>query len=344
MLKPKISILVPIYNVEEYLGACLDSLVGQTLKEIEIICIDDGSTDGSSKIVERYQKKDKRVIMLKKQNSGYGDSMNQGLMIAKGKFIGIVEPDDFVELNMFEKMYEIAERRQADVVKSNFYLYVTGSGKDVEKRELFLKKELDKTIDPRKNRHIFYQQPSIWSAIYKKSLLDDAGVRFLPSSGASYQDAGFNFKVFAIARKVVFIDDAFLHYRQDNPNSSVKSASKVYAVEKEYDEVERFLKEKDLWDEFKGTFAVVKIGGYIWNMRRLRKKVALEFAETVEKSYNEYKNSGQLIMGSKDDEDARFIANNFILRHPKLYVRTRWLYEMKDMLLRKMWKIRNGVR
>ena len=119
----RVSVLVPIYNVEKFLPECLDSLVNQTLKDIEIICINDGSTDRSPQIIQEYAKKDKRIKVINKKNSGYGDSMNQGLKKAKGEYIGIVESDDFIDLDAFEKFYKIAKKYDCDVVKSNFYEY-----------------------------------------------------------------------------------------------------------------------------------------------------------------------------------------------------------------------------
>lgn len=343
MANPKISILVPVYNVEKYLAECLDSLVGQTLKEIEILCINDGSTDGSFRILREYQQKDNRILVIDKKNSGYGDSMNRGIKEAHGKYIGIVEPDDFVDLDAFEKMYKVAEKERADIVKANFYRYMTSKGKDVEKRNLFLADEVGKVIDPRKNRHIFFQQPSIWSAIYRTRLLREMGVDFLPSEGASYQDAGFNFKVFAVARRVVFIDAAFLHYRQDNPESSVKSAKKMYAVKNEYDAVEKFLARVGLMGEFGETLAIVRMGGYIWNMRRLRGEAAWEFAKIVRNDYGRYKKIGYLKPEKEDDGDASFIKKNIIIRDPEWYIRNRWRYEMNDNMRRFIWRCRRKM-
>ena len=193
----KVSVLVPIYNVEDYLPECLDSLVNQTLKEIEIICINDGSTDSSPEIIKSYMKKDKRVKIIDKKNSGYGDSMNQGLKKATGEYVGIVESDDFIELDGFEKLYGIAKKNDVEVVKSNFYEYFTEKHKDGGKSDMFLPNEVNKVIDPREHRHVFYEQPSIWSAIYRNDFLKKNDIAFLPSPGASYQDAGFNFKVWA---------------------------------------------------------------------------------------------------------------------------------------------------
>ena len=119
---PKISILVPICNVEKYLDECLVSLTNQTMKDIEIICLDDGSTDNSLSIIKRYAKNDTRIVIISKENSGYGDTMNLGIKKARGKYIGIVESDDFAEQDMFQKLYNIAQENDyPDVVKSNFY-------------------------------------------------------------------------------------------------------------------------------------------------------------------------------------------------------------------------------
>ena len=205
----KVSVLVPIYNVEEFLPECLDSLVNQTLRDIEIICINDGSTDNSLNIIKKYASKDNRIKIIDKKNTGYGDSMNQGLKKAMGEYVGIVESDDFIERDAFEIMYNLAKKKNVEVVKSNFYEYYTDQRRDIGRSNMFLSQEVEKIIDPRKNRHIFYEQPSIWSAIYNNDFLKKNDICFLPSPGASYQDAGFNFKVWASARRAYFVDEAF---------------------------------------------------------------------------------------------------------------------------------------
>ena len=119
----KVSVLVPIYNVEKYLDECLASLAKQTLKDIEIICINDGSTDNSPKILQKYAKKYSNFVVINKQNSGYGDSMNKGLEKATGEYIGIVESDDFIESDAFKKLYELAHKTKADIVKTNYFYH-----------------------------------------------------------------------------------------------------------------------------------------------------------------------------------------------------------------------------
>ena len=329
-LTSKVSVLVPVYNVEKFLPDCLESLVGQTLKEIEIICINDGSTDGSLGILREYAKLDKRLKIINKKNSGYGDSMNQGLSGASGEYIGIVEPDDFIDLDAFEKMYKVAKRKRADVVKANFYNFETKRNKDVSKSHLFLEDEVGRVIDPRQSRHIFFQQPSVWSAIYERDFLRKNKILFLPSPGASYQDAGFTFKIWGMARRVVFLKEAFLHYRNDNPSSSVKSVGKMYAVKDEYDDVEKYLNERGLMEEMAPTLAAVRLGGYIWNMRRLGRSEAIEFAKCVKEDYERYKRMGYLDNRNFDDKNALYIVNNVIVRNPRLYLDLRPIFELWD--------------
>ena len=123
----KVSILMPACNVEKFLRECMDSVVGQTLKDIEIICIDDGSKDSTGDILDEYAEQDDRIKVIHKPNSGYGHSMNVGLQNATGEYVGIIETDDFADPDMFEKLYEVAKRTDADVVKSNYYTYNYGS-------------------------------------------------------------------------------------------------------------------------------------------------------------------------------------------------------------------------
>ena len=327
--------LVPIYNVEDFLSECLDSLVNQTLKDIEIVCINDGSKDKSLNIIKEYAKNDKRIVIIDKKNTGYGDSMNQGLNKATGEYVGIVEPDDFIDRDAFEKMYKLAKRHNLDVVKSNFYEYFTKKKRDVAKSNMFLPEEENVVLNPREHRHVFYEQPSIWSAIYNLDFLNKNDIRFLPSPGASYQDAGFNFKVWASASRVMMLNRAFLHYRQDNPNSSVKSDGKVYAVKEEYDEVERWLKERGLYDEYGTTLVGMRFSSYIWNMRRLTRKTAKEFSKTIRNDLKRLKDEG-IIDDSRLDEISKYNIRQLSISHPTLYLNVRPFYESRN-------KVKGGI-
>ena len=119
---PKLSVVVPVCNAQKYLRECLDSILGQTLRDIEVICVDDGSKDESGAMLDGYAARDARVRVIHKVNTGYGHSMNCGFDAAEGEYLGIVESDDWIEPDMFEKLCRAADMTKADAVKSNFYL------------------------------------------------------------------------------------------------------------------------------------------------------------------------------------------------------------------------------
>ena len=115
-----VSLLMPVYNVESYLQEAMDTAVGQTLRDIEIVCIDDGSTDHSAAILDEYAARDERIRVIHQANGGYGKAMNTGLTMARGKYVAILEPDDFLDCHMLSDLYLIAEQYQLDFVKSDF--------------------------------------------------------------------------------------------------------------------------------------------------------------------------------------------------------------------------------
>ena len=190
---PKITVIIPIYNVEKYLQQCLESVVTQTLQDIEIICVNDGSTDESLNILKTYAEKDNRIKVIDKPNSGYGASMNLGLSLATGEYIGIIEPDDFVKSEMFFDLYEIARENDADVVKSDYYEFFTKK-QQTRKSGKISRSLTNRVVNAKDEPKILKIIPSIWSAIYKRSFLQKNNIKFLETPGASYQDTSFAFK------------------------------------------------------------------------------------------------------------------------------------------------------
>lgn len=288
---PKLSILVPIFNVEKYLDECLNSLAKQTLKDVEVICINDGSTDGSSNILQRYAKKYTNFTVINKKNSGYGDSMNQGLKKATGEYIGIVESDDFIEPNAFEELYKLATKTSADIVKAN-YFYHSEAGDEIH--EVVKNQKLNTPLSISDNPSILLEEPGIWSAIYRRDFLNKNKIRFRTTPGASYQDTGFHFKSFCAAKRIVYTKKAYLHYRTDNANSSVKSLEKVNYIVGEYAEIEKYIGNLDLSKEAIYTLQVAKFGAYHWNLQRLPKTLAVKFAKTIKAEFKTTRESGLL--------------------------------------------------
>lgn len=274
---PAISILVPIYNVERYLDECLGSLRAQTFTDVEVICINDGSTDSSREIIERYLVEDPRFRVIDKANSGYGASMNRGLAEARGEFVGILESDDFMEPDGLASLHAAITAHDADVAKANFWLYWSIPEAKDEFFEVFEPGVCGRVVDPQADDSVFYAKPSIWSALYRRSFLTEHGIDFLETPGASFQDLSFTFKVWASARRVTWLYPAIVHYRQDNENSSVNSMGKVNAVFDEYGEIGRWLAERpELQERFGSVKAKMMYDSCIWNYERVAEKHKVE--------------------------------------------------------------------
>lgn len=237
----RISVLIPVYNVERYLRQCLDSLIDQTFKDLEFICINDGSTDSSLNILDEYAQRHSRFRIIDKPNSGYGASMNCGLKEATGEYIGILESDDFAEPDMFEILFNAVESVQTDVVKADNYRCKDGYSRSYYKN--YPSCQYGAKLIPKENPELFKRQ-SIWTALYKRDFLYNEGIYFNETPGASYQDISFNFKVMAKAREVFLIDKAIVNYRIDNPNSSIHSHDKAMAIFDEFEEIRRYLEER----------------------------------------------------------------------------------------------------
>ncbi len=285
--KPKISIVMPSLNVRPYIRQCLDSVVGQSLQEIEILCVDAGSIDGTLEILREYENNDIRIKVILSERKSYGYQMNLGIAAAAGEYIGIVETDDWIEPNMFEVLYSAAKAQNADIVKANYYWYYT---KDEERNERFqnlAKCPYDTVFSPEKNIHFFEATPAIWSGIYRKEMLTQWGIRFNETPGASYQDASFHFMVSAATNRVLCLRDCFLHYRKDNENSSVNNAGKVYCICDEMHYFERFLEEhpgkkERLYEDY----MALKYEKYRWNYERIAPQFQWSFLNTIRSEFS----------------------------------------------------------
>lgn len=238
----KVSVVIPIYNVEKYLPQCLDSVCGQTLKDIEIICVDDGSSDKSLSVIKKYQSKDSRVKCITKKNSGYGNTMNRGFDAANGEYIAIAESDDFIEPNTCEYLYETAKKFDLDIVKSDYFVFYGDSGKTDYIATCSDPSYYNVIIGKEKEAKIFDFRMNTWTGIYRTEFIRKNNIRHNETPGASYQDNGFWFQTIALAEKMMYVNKAFYHYRQDNPNSSINSKGKIHCMSDEYDFIYKFMK------------------------------------------------------------------------------------------------------
>jgi glycosyltransferase involved in cell wall biosynthesis len=284
---PKVSLIVPTYNVEQYLVECMESITNQTLEDIEVICINDGSTDGSLSILQSYADKDKRIIIVDKENGGYGIGMNIGLEIATGEYIGIVEPDDFVPVNMFGNLYDIAKGNNLDFVKADFYRFERATNGDMFLTYNHLsKKEEDYNVvfNPSETPEAIRWIMNTWSGIYKREFLNKWNIRHNETPGASFQDNGFWFQTFVFATRAMIIDKPYYMNRRDNPNSSVKNMQKVFCVNVEYDHIKDVLIEHpETWNRFKSYYTLKRFHNCLTTLRRIDNSCKLDYVNRFSK-------------------------------------------------------------
>lgn len=282
---PKVSVIVPAYNATKYLRQCLDSLVAQTLADIEVIMVNDGSTDadapggGTLALMQEYAARDGRFRVIDKPNTGYGANINRGFAEAAGDYLGILEADDFAEPDFLETLYGMATANDLDVARGRFwYCWSTPAPHDEEPP--FVDNAIEgRILDPASataapespDRAPYYAMPAIWSAIYKASFIRENGIDCRETPGASYQDTSFNLKVWACAHRVMFTHRHLVHYRQDNEASSINNPGKVYLICDELDEVDRWLAAEHprLVGPLGPVLAKKRWDSYKWNFERI---------------------------------------------------------------------------
>ena len=253
----KISVIVPCLNGELYIRKCLNSIINQTFQDLEILVVDAFSTDNTRLIVEEYIKKDNRISLLDDTRKSTGYAKNLGILKARGDYIAIVEPDDYIAIDMMEKLYRVAIDTSADIVKGNFNSTISDDG-----REYFFPKstsvnyrDYNVLINPLEYQDAFLWVKNEWLGIYKRSFLLDHNIVHNETKGAAFQDVGFWFLSFAYARKVVLIRDELYFYRRDNENASMKNPNKVFDTMIEYEYIFGRLHENvELWNDIKEIY------------------------------------------------------------------------------------------
>lgn len=314
---PSISVLVPIYNTERYLEKALDSLRDQTFRNFEVICINDGSTDGSRAIIQNYLDSDRRFKVIDKPNSGYGASMNRGISEAQGTYIAIMEPDDFMESNALELLYSAAEENKADVVKANYWFYWS---EPEEKNQIIqvVKPEMaNRILDPQEEPGIYLALPSVWSALYRRSYLQNNNIAFLETPGASFQDLGFSFKIWAYTHAVYLLEDPILYYRQDNETSSVNNPNKAFCVCAELEEIERTLEKLPNKEKLAPYVYRLKYDNYMWNYQRLSVDLRKQFLKRMVEDLKAGKEEGNFVPEIFGSWQSKNLV--FLLKDPEVF-------------------------
>lgn len=225
----KVSIIVPIYKVEKYLYQCIMSIRNQTLEDIEIILVDEGDNDACYEIMKEQQSLDHRIVIIHERNGGYGASVNKGIDIAHGEYIGIVESDDFIEPTMYEEMYKKAIEHDIDVLKIPFFCYSDADINNNAKKILCNYADYitinvpDKPFTILEYPHLMSVHASVWGGIYKTEYMNRHNIRFIHAKGASYVDVGFRIDTLMNAKKIMWFGKPFYIYRITNSESSTNN-------------------------------------------------------------------------------------------------------------------------
>lgn len=259
----KVSIIVPVYNSKKYLRRCLDSLVNQSLEEIEIILVNDCSTDESINILKEYEEKYKNKVVLidLKENRKPGGARNEGIEIAKGEYIGFVDSDDYVEKEMYEELYKLAKQGNYDMVDCGF------DNKSVGKMALSTTKETWGELNVEKRRRLIAYPGFVWSKILKRSILIDNNIRFREK--ITFEDVDF-MPIVMLYLKNVYASDLVLYYYTNNPksitsdlHSSIQVKDKIKALRC----LVRKFKELNAYEDYKDEITFTIYNMYIYMIK-----------------------------------------------------------------------------
>lgn len=210
-MNPLVSVIVPVYNVEQYLPKCIESILNQTLFNIEIILVNDGSTDNSGNIIDQYSRKDSRIIVIHKQNGGQGSARNEGLKIAKGQYIGFVDADDWIDANMYEALTSEALKEDSDLVVCNRRVYNLDGELtyEINLEEETIKLERDNLTDYLVNRLFFKHTVVVYNKIYRTDVVKNNYLFFRDVKEVGSEDTLFNYCYLLHTKKICSINNTF---------------------------------------------------------------------------------------------------------------------------------------
>lgn len=261
---PKVSVIVPVYNVEKYIKKCLDSLVNQTLKDIEIIVVNDGSKDNSVKIINQYLSKYKNIIYVEKKNGGLSDARNYGMKYAKGDYIAFLDSDDYVDKTIYKKMYNKAVEENADFVECDFYWVYTNK-----------KKEDVGYIYKNKKEMLTYARVVAWNKLIKRDIIKEKFPLKL-----NYEDVEFFYKLIPNINKFSFVKEPLIYYIQRDDSIVNKQNYKTGQIFNVLNNVLDYYKKMKLYDEYSEeleyTYTRILLCSSLKRMVKIKDKVAKE--------------------------------------------------------------------
>lgn len=254
-----VSVIMPIYNAQPYLAQAIQSVLDQTHENLEVLCINDGSTDDSLDTIRAFAEKDSRIRVIDKPNEGYGATCNRGLEEATGAWIAIVEPDDWIEPDMYSDMLEYAARfdKPIDIIKTPFTRIFMPGKRAERKLNCGYRRRVHPSSQPFSIKDatiLLREHPSIWSALYRKSFLDENDIRFREIPGAGWADNPFLIDTLCQTDSIVYLDKPYYCYREETPEKAKAFAESntfipFYRWHDMCDELEKLgITDPDIWE------------------------------------------------------------------------------------------------
>ena len=336
MKKPIISVIVPVYNVEKYLAKCLDTILAQTFSNIEIICVNDGSTDNSRKILAEYAQKDSRVKIVDKKNGGLSSARNAGMKVATGEFYSFIDSDDWIDETMLEKLYNSMVSLNTDISICAVHQYDETNQKIDDSNPYYTLGYFDETFD---NKAFSYVETKpflldvcvmAWNKLYRKSFIDECQAEF--PNGLIFEDGPFFFSIFFKTKRVSIVRDFLYYYRINRSGSIIQKAGKKFlnvidVVELMYNKI----KEIPDFEDVKYTFFRKKVEDFIYRFENLNPKYRNAFAKKLKQSSltNEELFPPSMVKGS-------FGYNYFLFKNLK--TGSVFFYDLQKLKLKAMYK------
>ena len=269
---PEISVVLPVYNASAYLAPALDSLLAQSFTDWEAICVNDGSTDDSLAIMQKYAERDRRIRILTGPNGGYGHAMNRGMDAAGGRYIAILEPDDELPRHAYRTLHTLAEKHSADIAKGCVSRFVQqGSRRNYYETTSIPKLMCLHPVCPRETQRAFTLCMNTWTCLYRRDFLQQHHIRHQEAPGAAYQDNGLFFLSFAHAQRLICTREVVYHCRRDNAASSVQAIGRrPYAMRDEYAYIRRELeKTPALWQQLRPVWLRKRLDNHFFTYAHL---------------------------------------------------------------------------
>jgi len=334
MVEIKISVVIPVYNVEKYLKKCLDSVINQTLREIEIICVNDGSTDKSLQILEEYAEKDDRIRIITKENGGIASARNRGMKYVNGNYVGFVDSDDWIKPDMYEKLYENARLYDSDMVMCAAHRFDDVTQELECDLPYFTLEHFDETFDNCVFTHetkdfLFALNVTPWNKLYKTEFLKETGIKF--PEGMNFEDNVFFYETYLKASRVSLVRDFLYYYRINRADSFITSANEgFFDIVAMFDLTEDILMKTSNHDKYVKQFSNIRISSTLRRYDQVDEKYKKDFFEVIKENFKKMNMMCINNLNARNTKEYQKILNSSTYKEYELMKRIDYLTEVHE--------------